>query len=431
MKKILAGLLIGASIASSIYAYDQPEISGDLDAAGSGWKLTFEEYIIENDDDGNPAIALIYNFTNNSNSPLSAGSRVSFENYQNGRSLDTTWLPHESDYRELSSNTTEKIKDGVTLPVIFCFELRDMSGDVEIGMSVHESRSQKNAIISLSNAEINGTSEDVENNNALSNHSDDHYDYQEYENRINELMAEAETLKSDLEEITNEKESITQKYNSLDTEFTELKRSFETLQTAYDKQKEELEQTKEELRQSQERIEALSTAEVTEVPAQVDDNQPETNSHTEYHSGQYIVGKDIPTGKYVLFASESGRSGYLFESRDANQDDIVQSARFDYETIAEITEGNYLELSHACAIPLDEDPAIDITRPGTFLVGKHISAGEYMIEQIDSEYGAYYFLYTDFTKDNFAGSDRFDGIRYVTVTDGQLLELSNARIVTE
>lgn len=158
---------------------------------------------------------------------------------------------------------------------------------------------------------------------------------------------------------------------------------------------------------------------------------PEKTELTKYGSGQYIVGQDIPAGKYVMFASESDRSGYLFESRDANQDDIVQSARFDYETIAEITEGNYLELSHAYAIPLDEDPAIDITRPGTFLVGKHISAGEYMIEQIDSEYGAYYFLYTDFTKDNFAGSDRFDGSRYVSVTDGQLLELSNAHIVTE
>lgn len=152
---------------------------------------------------------------------------------------------------------------------------------------------------------------------------------------------------------------------------------------------------------------------------------------TKYGSGQYIVGKDIPAGKYVIFASESGRGGYMFESHDANLDDILQSARFDYETIAEVTEGNYLKLDHAYAIPLDENPNIDTSKPGAFLVGKHIAAGEYKIEQIDSERGAYYFLYTDFSKDNFAGSDSFEGSRYVSVTDGQLLELSNAHIVTE
>ena len=154
---------------------------------------------------------------------------------------------------------------------------------------------------------------------------------------------------------------------------------------------------------------------------------------TQYKAGQYKVGTDIPAGKYVVYSSAYNRDvhGYVFETTDANGTDYVQSASFYYDTIVEITEGNYLKLDRSYAVPLEENPEIDITKEGTYLVGTHIDAGEYKIEQVDDVKGGYFFVYKDYTKENYAGSDSFEGSRYVSVEDGQLLCLDNARLVLD
>lgn len=154
---------------------------------------------------------------------------------------------------------------------------------------------------------------------------------------------------------------------------------------------------------------------------------------TQYKAGHYKVGTDIPAGKYVVYSSAYNRDvhGYVFETTDANGNDYVQSASFYYETIIEITEGNYLELERAYAIPMEENPEVDITKEGTYLIGTHLDAGEYKIEQVDEDMGGYFFIYSDYTKDNYAGSDRFEGTRYISVEDGQLLCLENARLILE
>lgn len=164
-----------------------------------------------------------------------------------------------------------------------------------------------------------------------------------------------------------------------------------------------------------------------------EDDMSDIPTYTKYSSGQYKVGTDIPAGKYVVFSTEyNGKlHGYIFETTDANSTDYVQTASFYYETIIEITEGNYLKLDSAYAIPMEENPEVDITKEGTFLVGTHIDPGEYKIEQIDDKTGGYFFLYRDFTKNNYAGSDRFEGSRYISVEDGQLLCLDNARLVLD
>lgn len=149
---------------------------------------------------------------------------------------------------------------------------------------------------------------------------------------------------------------------------------------------------------------------------------------TKYFSGQYKVGQDIPAGEYVIFPSETNRKGFYFETLDANGDQYDDTGSVVTNGIVMLDEGNYIELDHAYAIPIEENPAVDTTGEGTFKVGYHIDAGEYKVSQIDTSRHGFYFVFKDSTKESYAASNSFDGSVYVSVSDGQVLELSNAKL---
>lgn len=150
---------------------------------------------------------------------------------------------------------------------------------------------------------------------------------------------------------------------------------------------------------------------------------------TAYAPGQYKVGVDIPAGEYILFSTDLNYNGYFFETRDSNGNDFVKSDGFSYNAIITISEGNYLELSRAKAIPSELNPPVDTSGEGYFEIGRHLPAGEYKLTQVDDSMSGYYFVYTDSTLEHFAASDSFTGQAYVSVQDGQILELSNSKIV--
>lgn len=148
-------------------------------------------------------------------------------------------------------------------------------------------------------------------------------------------------------------------------------------------------------------------------------------SSNQYSSGQYKVGTDIPSGEYVLFASDG--KGYFCLSSDGNADDIIVNDNFEYDSILTINDGEYLNLTRCYAIPITEDPAVETTQTGMFLVGKHIPAGEYKLDA-GSDSG-YYCIYSSSRQDNIVSNDNFEGQRYVTVSAGQYLLLSRCKFV--
>ena len=99
---------------------------------------------------------------------------------------------------------------------------------------------------------------------------------------------------------------------------------------------------------------------------------------TKYSSGQYKVGTDIPSGEYILFAS--GGNGYFCLSSDGNESDIIVNDNFEYDSILTINDGEYLNLSRCYAVSITENPTVETTQTGMFLVGKHIPAGEYKLD---------------------------------------------------
>lgn len=155
-----------------------------------------------------------------------------------------------------------------------------------------------------------------------------------------------------------------------------------------------------------------------------------STNFTKYRSGQYKVGSDIPAGEYMLIAS--GGKGYYVLSTDANGKDIIKNNNFTTNAIIEAREGEYLNLSRSYAIPFEEAPLFDTEDgclpEGTYLVGLHIPAGEYKISATDEKSKGYYAIYNSSRMDEIDTNANFEGDRYITISDGQYILLSRAKI---
>lgn len=151
--------------------------------------------------------------------------------------------------------------------------------------------------------------------------------------------------------------------------------------------------------------------------------ESDIDEYTRYNSGVYKVGTDIPSGEYILFAQDG--YGYFCVSPDSNQDDITFNENFDYNSIITINDGEYLELYSCYAIPVEENPEIDLSGPGMFRVGIDIPAGEYKLAATDD--CGYYCIYPDSRQDDIISNDIFENQNYVTVSNGQYLVLSGCK----
>ena len=260
MRKIWCTIILFLSVSFCIHvgAYMQPEVTGEMDVITDDWTMMFQKYEIIEDSDGNAAIALIYNYTNNSSEPEYASSLVDFENYQSGRNLHETFPVYGSEYDELFSNTREKIKDGATLKIAFVYELVDEQNNIEIGIESWEAKIKQEALVSF-NGDVHQEEKSEDTTNAES--SDAAYLELDKANiQISELKKEIETLTKSLDKSEKEKKELEEKLES-------LRRSFDTLQDIYNKQKEELENAKNqlaELSSGQEKPQELSQEQVTE-----------------------------------------------------------------------------------------------------------------------------------------------------------------------
>ena len=171
----------------------------------------------------------------------------------------------------------------------------------------------------------------------------------------------------------------------------------------------------------------------TTLDVMTDETETSLNSTPpiqKWEAGQYKCGTDIEPGIYMTFASNG--TGYYSITTDANGDDIVSNDNFKNNQIFEVARGQYLELSRAYAIKYEDAPLLapenGILPEGRYRVGQHISAGTYKI-QTTSNVSGYYSLTSDPNGDNIISNDNFDGERYVTIQNGQYLELARCQML--
>lgn len=146
------------------------------------------------------------------------------------------------------------------------------------------------------------------------------------------------------------------------------------------------------------------------------------NEEGTFGANQYKVGTDIQAGEYMLFAKDG--QGYFAVTSDGNGDDIIKNDNFNYNSIITVSDGQYFELVRCYALPIAdvERKELKFDKDGMFKVGEHIPAGEYKINANAGETG-YYCIYDSSTQENIVSNNNFEQSQYVSVKDGQYLEL--------
>ena len=123
-------------------------------------------------------------------------------------------------------------------------------------------------------------------------------------------------------------------------------------------------------------------------------------------------------------------SGYMCVSSDSNGNDIIDNALFKNFHYIKVASGQYLKLTNAIAVSADKYsvPNVNTSRlkEGMYKVGVDIPAGEYKAMATSSSISGYYAIYNTASADrDIEDNELFTSSSYVTVINGQYLELSN------
>lgn len=177
-----------------------------------------------------------------------------------------------------------------------------------------------------------------------------------------------------------------------------------------------------------------ATEESTKAPTEAETEAPTEAQPTVdiIKEGTYKVGTDIPAGEYCIF-SMSEYGGYYSVNADSKGDSIIGNENIDYNAFVTVSDGQYLEMSRAMAIPAEQIAGsmyeIMTDGEGEFRIGIDLPAGEYKLQSTDDEIGAYYCVYDSSAPDApIVTNDNFSGQTYITVSDGQYLMLNRCKI---
>lgn len=157
-----------------------------------------------------------------------------------------------------------------------------------------------------------------------------------------------------------------------------------------------------------------------------------------YYSGLYKVGRDIPSGDYMVVSTKAGYSQFSITTDSAGNNEIGYGYA-DPNRYVRLVYGQYVDFDYSKIYPLANAPMAIKNEAGNLIsgqykVGRDIQPGTYvLIPNAGSEYSEF-----SIDKDalNFAGNEILDSSEiaynsiaarcYVTVSDGQYLTIYEA-----
>lgn len=134
MKKIIILLSLILTLALAGCGADEGEKNEVSDTGSLGdYEVAIKDYQILKDYEGNDAIAITYDFTNNSDEAISFDAACMHKVFQDGVELEYTsvYLDEES-YKMADETSFTEIKSGKTLEVTTTDKLNDTTNSVEV-----------------------------------------------------------------------------------------------------------------------------------------------------------------------------------------------------------------------------------------------------------------------------------------------------------
>lgn len=146
-----------------------------------------------------------------------------------------------------------------------------------------------------------------------------------------------------------------------------------------------------------------------------------------WKAGEYEVGKDIPMGEYVIMNC----NGFSIYSDASKKSKIIDDGMQNSRQIITVKSGEYFVVKSGTIYPIATAPKYEynngthyLVYNGTYKIGTDIPAGAYDLSTGIGRVGSYA-VYSDSTreKSTLIKSERFSSQAYVTVSDGQYLEI--------
>jgi hypothetical protein len=168
----------------------------------------------------------------------------------------------------------------------------------------------------------------------------------------------------------------------------------------------------------------LLTIMLTSACASPSGDNLQTEIGNVYLPGTYKVGVDIPPGEYVIFGS-----GYMKVSSDSNGKNIITNNNYRNIQYISFKDRTYFEFDDGKAYPVDSAPIIDVSSgilpDRIYKIGRDIPAGEYKVSAFATGYWA---VLSSSLGGSIVSNNRFEGDNFVTVQDGEYLELHNCEL---
>lgn len=151
-----------------------------------------------------------------------------------------------------------------------------------------------------------------------------------------------------------------------------------------------------------------------------------------YPDGMYKIGSDMPAGEYVIISDYSCYVELCSDSA-GTLDSIITNENFTNRYYITVKDGQYLDFSEGYAIAVSDataaEPDNGIFPDGMYKVGLDLAAGEYKIRATSGM--GYYAVYKKGanTLDDIVSNDLFESDKYITISDGQYILLSDAELI--
>lgn len=151
-------------------------------------------------------------------------------------------------------------------------------------------------------------------------------------------------------------------------------------------------------------------------------------------AGMYKVGADLPAGEYLMYASGSAYFEVASDSK-GTLDSIVANDNFTSTRYITVENDQYLEIKNAKMLLSSkaepQKPTNGEYKNGMYKVGTDIQPGEYKVAAVSGS--GYFEVDSDSYEslDSIVSNDNFQGEKYVTISSGQYLKLSNAKVIVK
>ena len=146
----------------------------------------------------------------------------------------------------------------------------------------------------------------------------------------------------------------------------------------------------------------------------------------------YKVGTDLPAGEYYIKCNSYNLYVEIASDNSDELESIIGNLNTNGGVYVTVYDGEYLKIDGGKLYELQNKPAVSdeggYLTEGQYKVGTDIPAGVYIVEATD-EYG-YYEITSDGRHDilNIISNDYFKNSKTVTLSNGQYIELENAKL---